>query len=104
MSASKALTKETFRLDLEYARGCDERDPLRACRSRFHMPAKNGREYIYFTGNSLGLQPRTVKAYIEQELADWAEHGVEGHFKAKSPWVSYHEFLTHETAAIVGAE
>jgi kynureninase len=104
MTAAGASTTEKFRLELEYARARDAKDPLRGYRDRFHIPAKDGREYVYFTGNSLGLQPRAAKAYIEQELSDWADHGVEGHFRAKFPWVSYHEFLTHEMAAIVGAE
>ena len=55
---------------------------------------KMGNEWLYFTGNSLGLQPKVTKEYIKQELDDWAKFGVEGHFEAKNPWISYHEFLT----------
>jgi kynureninase len=83
----------------------DSRDPLKMCRKWFHIPRdKNGKETIYFCGNSLGLQPRTIKKYIEQELTDWKKLGVEGHFHAKHPWMPYHEFLTRKTARLVGAK
>ena len=39
---------------------------------------------IYFTGNSLGLQPKGAAAALKQELDDWARFGVEGHFQAKN--------------------
>lgn len=87
------------------ARDLDACDPLAGYRERFHYPPpRNGRECIYLCGNSLGLQPRRVRAYVEQELKDWAELGVEGHFHAKTPWLPYHEFLTASLARLVGAK
>lgn len=59
---------------------------------------------IYFTGNSLGLQPKTTKAYVDQELTDWQTLGVEGHLHAQHPWLPYHEFLTGQMAHLVGAK
>ena len=56
------------------------------------------------TGNSLGLQPISTKSYINQELEDWANLGVEGHTEAKNPWLPYHEYLTKSMANIVGAK
>lgn len=35
---------------------------------------------IYFCGNSLGVQPRKTRQYIEQYLRTWATKGVTGHF------------------------
>jgi kynureninase len=58
--------------------------------------------YVYLCGNSLGLQPKRTKAYIDQELEDWANLGVEGHIHAKNPWLPYHEFLTEGMAKVVG--
>jgi kynureninase len=82
----------------------DSHDPLRDYRSRFHIPPrKDGSPCIYLAGNSLGLQPKSVRSYIEQELKDWETFGVEGHFHAKSPWMPYHELLADQTARIVGA-
>lgn len=87
------------------AKELDLADPLRAFRERFHFPeSKNGVEPIYFTGNSLGLQPKAAKAYIEQELDDWARLAVEGHIHAKNPWLPYHEFVTEPMARVVGAK
>jgi len=77
---------------------------LKNYRERFHFPKIGNNECLYFTGNSLGLQPKTTKEYINRELDDWAEFGVEGHFDARRPWFSYHELLTNKTARLVGAK
>ncbi|MGB7067926.1 MAG: kynureninase [Pyrinomonadaceae bacterium] len=91
--------------DRELHKGWDAADPLREFRERFHFPVtSDGSVPIYFTGNSLGLQPKTARGYIEQELDDWARLGVEGHLHAKNPWLPYHEFLTNQMARVVGAK
>ena len=92
-----------FQNTLEFAKELDQKDPLKSYRERFLMPQHNGKDVVYFTGNSLGLQPKTTQSYIQQELNDWAKFGVEGHFLAKNPWLSYHELLTEKMAKIVGA-
>ena len=82
----------------------DGLDPLAGFRSRFHLPQRpNGGDASYFVGNSLGLQPVAARAIIEQELDDWAQLGVEGHFDAARPWYPYHENLRDGFAHIVGA-
>jgi kynureninase len=87
-----------------FASAMDAGDPLASYRERFHLPrTKTGERCIYFGGHSLGLQPKTVGAYVEQDLAAWAQLGVEGHFRATHPWVSYHRLLTGQTASLVGA-
>ena len=65
---------------------------------------ENGNELIYLCGNSLGLQPKRTKAYLNQELEDWAKLGVEGHEHAKNPWMPYHEFLSESYSKIVGGK
>jgi kynureninase len=88
-----------------FARAMDEKDPMAGFRKRFYIPpAPDGSESIYLTGNSLGLQPRKAKQYIEEELEDWARLGVEGHVHGRHPWLPYHENLTASTARIVGAK
>lgn len=93
-----------YKSSIEYAQEQDENDPLRAYREKFHIPVINGIETVYFTGNSLGLQPKSVKNYLDEELEAWKNWGVEGHFEAKRPWFSYHEFLTDKIARVVGAK
>ncbi|MEC8830542.1 MAG: kynureninase [Bacteroidota bacterium] len=94
-----------FEPHLEYALNRDQKDALRPYREAFHIPKDNkGNDWLYFTGNSLGLQPKTTKAVVEQELKDWANLGVQGHFQAKNPWMPYHEYLTQSMAKIVGAK
>lgn len=72
-------------------------------KEQFHIPKIKGKESIYLCGNSLGLQPKKVKEYVDQELEDWAALGVEGHLHARHPWLPYHEFLTKSMANLVGA-
>lgn len=92
-----------FQNTLEFAKASDLADKLSPNRQKFLFPQHNGKDVIYFTGNSLGLQPKTTQSYIQQELNDWAKFGVEGHFLAKNPWMPYHEFLTGKMAKVVGA-
>jgi kynureninase len=95
----------TYQNSLDFAKQLDQEDPISYLRNEFHIPRdKDGKEWLYFTGNSLGLQPKITSKYIEQELDDWANFGVEGHFEAKNPWLSYHELLTDTMAKVVGAK
>lgn len=92
------------RITFDSAAAMDRADSLRGFRDRFHFPKISGGDPIYFTGNSLGLMPKTARAYVDQELEDWERLAVEGHVHAKNPWLPYHEFLTVQMAAIVGAK
>jgi kynureninase len=95
---------QTFRNERSFAQELDQNDPLAKFRAQFHFPTFHENQVVYFTGNSLGLQPKQTKDYILQELSDWAKWGVEGHFDAKNPWYSYHELLTDKASKIVGAK
>ena len=89
----------------DFALSLDAEDKLSKYKHQFHIPLQqNGQEYIYFCGNSLGLQPKKTKEFINQEIKDWANLGVEGHLNAKNPWLPYHEFLSESYARLVGAE
>jgi kynureninase len=88
---------------LAFAKALDEKDLLKKFRDQFYIPIINGKESIYFTGNSLGLQPKTTQDYVLNELEDWANFGVEGHFHARKPWMPYHEIFPTQLAAIIGA-
>ena len=93
----------SFEYSKEFAQDKDKQDELSSFREQFLFPQHDGKEVVYLTGNSLGLQPKTTREHINQELDDWAKFGVEGHFDAKVPWFSYHEILTEQSAKIVGA-
>ena len=91
-------------MDVGFAKKLDQADPLCHFKDRFHLPkTESGEPFIYFCGNSLGLQPDTATKFINEELDAWKQYGVEGHFHAKRPWMPYHEFLTKYSAEIVGA-
>lgn len=92
-----------FENSLAFAQGLDAKDPLKSFRDKFYFPTFHEKTVRYFTGNSLGLQPKSTKEYILEELDAWAEYGVEGHFLAKRPWFAYHENLTQKAANVVGA-
>jgi kynureninase len=95
----------TYQANEQFAAALDKDDPIAEFRSHFHIPqTEGGSDCIYFAGNSLGLQPRKTKQYVAEELDDWARLGVEGHWAARKPWLSYHENLTDSTARLVGAK
>lgn len=91
-----------YQNSLGLARGLDADDRIKKFRHQFHIPQYNGKDCVYFTGNSLGLQPRRTEEYIQQELEDWARMGVEGHFQARHPWLNYHELFPAPLSRIVG--
>jgi kynureninase len=93
-----------FQNTLAFAQELDAKDELNDLRNDFYIPQVNGKDSIYYTGNSLGLQPKAAKDYIQQELDDWAQYGVEGHFEARKPWLAYHEMFATPIAKIVGAK
>ncbi len=88
---------------IDFAKLCDKKDELRAYRKRFHFPKHEGKDVLYFCGNSLGLQPKTTANYLKKELKQWADYGVEGHFEGELPWKYYHHFLLKQSAELVGA-
>ncbi len=92
-----------FENTIEFAKKLDAQDPLKDFRSKFNLPTFHEKTVRYFTGNSLGLQPKKAIEYVNEELQNWAKFGVEGHFLAERPWFAYHENLTQLTANVVGA-
>lgn len=88
---------------LAFAQSYDAKDELKEYREEFIFPQHEGKDVFYFTGNSLGLQPKKAKEYILEELEDWGRYGVEGHFQARRNWFGYHHFLVNKAAKIVGA-
>ncbi|XP_052532083.1 kynureninase isoform X1 [Tympanuchus pallidicinctus] len=94
----------------------DEEDELKHLRECFYIPKVkdlpptdltlvNGEEScIYFVGNSLGLQPKKVKTYLDEELDKWARTGVHGHFNGQRPWALADECLVDLMAELVGAQ
>jgi len=98
------VATDKFEAGREFAAHLTATDPLRSYRDRFHILRKrDGSDAVYLCGHSLGLQPKNARAYIEQEMKDWEQLGVEGHFQAQNPWMPYHEMLTASTARLVGA-
>jgi kynureninase len=88
----------------QYAQQADANDPLRHFRNQFYFPRFRGRNVVYFCGNSLGLQPKSALSYLMQEMEDWKNLGVEGHFHGRNPWFEYHKFVSPKAAPLVGAK
>jgi kynureninase len=93
----------SFENTIEFAQSLDTEDPVKDFRKRFFIPQHKGKDCIYLTGNSLGLQARSTAQYVQQELDDWAQLGVEGHFQARNPWMPYHEIFPKQLSRIIGA-
>ncbi|MCS7176324.1 MAG: kynureninase [Candidatus Kapabacteria bacterium] len=88
----------------EYARHLDDSDPIAEFRRRFFIPCRDGKELVYFCGNSLGLLPKEAEVAVHEELRRWAELAVDGHFHGPLPWFSYHRTVTEYLAELVGAQ
>lgn len=85
-----------------FAKSLDKSDPLGKYREKFYYPEKRvGNSLIYFSGNSLGIQPKSVKDFVEKELDVWEKQGILGHH---SRWISFHEKLQKNTAELIGAK
>jgi kynureninase len=101
--SNKAAANPRFETSEAFARRLDADDPLAKYRERFHLPpGPGGQPLIYFAGNSLGLQPRSVEPAVRQELEDWARLAVDAHFEGRAPWYSYHEVFRESGARLVG--
>jgi len=94
----------TFQNTKEFAQQLDRQDALRNYKNEFIFPQHKGKDVIYFTGNSLGLQPKRTKTYVDEVMNDWANLAVEGHFYAEKPWWDYHERFANPLSKIVGAK
>lgn len=92
-----------FQNTIAFARELDQKDELKDYRKEFHFPKIKGKDAIYFTGNSLGLQPKRAQKYVDDIMKDWKELAVEGHFYAEKPWWDYHERFAKPLAKVVGA-
>ncbi len=93
-----------FQSSLAFARSLDKKDPLKKFRKQFYIPTFKGKACVYLCGNSLGLEPKSAKTYIQEELQDWATLGVEGHIHGRRPWLYYHHFTKKPLAKLVGAK
>ena len=93
----------TFENTIEFAQRLDAQDKLNKYQDEFIFPKVNDKKVIYFTGNSLGLQPKRTKAYVDEVMEDWANLAVEGHFYAEKPWWDYHERFANPLSKVVGA-
>jgi len=95
--------KNRFEANIDFAKAKDEQDTLASFKERFYFPQVNGKDSIYFCGNSLGLQPKHTEAAVLQELHDWRDLGIGGFLKAKNPWMYYQEYFKSSLAKIIGA-
>ena len=98
------MNPNTFEYSESFAREMDEKDKLAHFRTRFHFPKVEGKEAIYFCGNSLGLQPKSVKDYLGKELSNWADLAVDGHFHGEDAWYHIRKKSKPALAEILGAQ
>ena len=82
----------------------DRSDELARFRDQFHFPEKDGKKTIYLCGNSLGLQPKITEEYVGEEIKNWQQRGVKGHFTGEKPWVSYHLNSKGSLSKLLGAK
>lgn len=96
--------------DKALANHFDECDALKEFRSKFVLPqitdpvTNEKRNGVYLLGNSLGMQPKSVRSYIDEELKKWEDHGVEAYFIKQNSWYQYDEKCSNQLAELVGAK
>lgn len=112
-------------LSEDYATQQDANDPLKHLRNEFSIPTRgdlkrkrskdesdasgeNGLPSTYLCGNSLGLQPKRTREYIDSYLSTWSQLGVYGHFKpledqVTEPWINIDDQAKNAMSKIVGA-
>jgi kynureninase len=95
---------QSFDTSLAFAKSADQADPLASFRTQFHFPQHQGKDAIYFCGNSLGLQPINTAAAIQTELNTWQQLAVGGYFNGPNPWLFYQDYMKPAMAKIVGAK
>ncbi|XP_040888265.1 kynureninase [Toxotes jaculatrix] len=100
----------------EVASYLDKHDKLRHLRENFLLPkiadlppsdlslVDGSKECIYLVGNSLGLQPKMARTYLEEELDKWAKTGVHGHTEGSRPWAWAENNIEELMANVVGAK
>lgn len=98
------MNPNTFEYSESFAQEMDAKDTLAHFRTRFHFPKVEGKEAIYFCGNSLGLQPKSVKDYLGKELSNWADLAVDGHFHGEDAWYHIRKRSKPALAEILGAQ
>src|SRR3954466_709122 len=89
---------------LDFAKLQDKNDPLKNYREQFYFPQIQNRDVIYFSGNTLGLQPKNTQDHVLNQLEDWASFGYQANQYARTPWDTYHEQFAAPLAKIIGAE
>jgi kynureninase len=89
---------------LAFAETLDQQDPLKGFRAKFLIPKHDGRDAIYFCGNSLGLQPVTAQQYVDDQFKTWKDLAIEGFFHGDDPWLGYHKKLTRTRSGILGTK
>lgn len=93
-----------FENTIQFAQQLDAQDILAKYKSEFIFPQVNGKNVIYFTGNSLGLQPKSAQIFVNEVMTNWAELAVEGHFHGSKPWWDYQERFAEPLSKIVGSK
>ncbi|MES2774587.1 MAG: kynureninase [Bacteroidota bacterium] len=96
------MSDHSFEASLPFARQLDANDPLAAFKQRFHFPQHDGRDTIYFCGNSLGLQPKQIEAAIATELQTWRDIAIGGYLGGTNPWLYYQDYCKPALGKIVG--
>lgn len=94
----------TFENTHSFALSLDRQDSLASFKNEFYFPLHNGKNAIYFCGNSLGLQPKNVEAALQTELQTWRDVAVGGYFGGKNPWLYFQNYAVPSLAKIVGAK
>ena len=88
----------------EYALKMDKKDPISIYKNDFLYMEKSPIKKIYFCGNSLGLQHRSIKTEVLNHLKKWSDYAVDAHFIGKVPWINIQENIKSIIKDLIGCK
>ena len=80
----------------------DDNDQLSHLKKEFLYGDDNDEKKIYFCGNSLGLQHKSLKNKINEHLEQWKKFAVENHFNGDYPWMDIQDKIKEKLKLFLG--
>jgi len=82
----------------------DSQDDISWVKNQFEYGRGDTSDKIYFCGNSLGLQHKSVRERINKHLDQWKNSAVESHFSGDYPWIKIQDDIKFILKDLLGCD
>ena len=82
----------------------DSQDDISWVKNQFEYGKGDTSDKIYFCGNSLGLQHKSVRERINKHLDQWKNSAVESHFSGDYPWIKIQDDIKFILKDLLGCD